>query len=105
MHPKLQSVHLLLVATLLTLASCYRLYPYRHTPIASPLHPGTKVAYYFLSALPEWACSVLYVAFDLNNEFDLPGAKLREKQAKALKNGGVWPERERGKELESPMPA
>lgn len=91
--PYLQTAHLIAIAVLLTLASAYRLELYANDHVPDSLHRGTKIAFYLLSALPEFVATMLFVAFDLNMEFDIPAARRRKREAKAMrKNGGVWSE-------------
>jgi hypothetical protein len=52
--------------------------------------PRAKVAFYLLSALPEWIVTAIYFSVDLNALFDLREAAWKKKVQKKMKKG-KWP--------------
>lgn len=53
----------------------------------SPVSRGAKAAFYLLNSLPEWICTTLYFAFDLDALFDVNNGEWKHKVAKRMEDG------------------
>lgn len=86
------TVFLVAVSGLLVIPSAYRIVLYTG-PVPGEEHVGTKVAFYCLFSLPEFLVATLYVSVNLNDAFEIPAGREKEKVQKQMKNGtfeGVW---------------
>ncbi|GAA5852679.1 hypothetical protein JCM8547_002587 [Rhodosporidiobolus lusitaniae] len=82
------TLFILLACGILLIPNLYKLVTALHHP--SMLSGGTKAAFYLLSAWPEHLCILLYLWPNLNEMFDLPEAKWKEKVEGKMKKG-EWP--------------
>jgi len=85
--PPLLSLRLSSHLTSQSIASAYKIYVYERTPTPSITAVSGKVAFYFLSALPELLVTALYLSVNLNSVFDIEEGKMRDKIEKAMKKG------------------
>jgi hypothetical protein len=53
----------------------------------SPVHAGTKAAFYLFSSVPEILVCLLYILPNLNEWYDIPMARQKMKDDKAMKKG------------------
>ncbi|KAK4696540.1 hypothetical protein P7C70_g8359, partial [Phenoliferia sp. Uapishka_3] len=71
---------------LLSVSSIYRIVLYeRHAP--NPINVDTKIAFYFLFALPEALVAASYLSINLNAAFNIEEGRDKERISKEMKKG------------------
>ncbi|ORY68033.1 hypothetical protein BCR35DRAFT_308222 [Leucosporidium creatinivorum] len=99
--PGRATLMLVVAGAVLSIASAYKIYIYVKTPTPSITAVSGKVAFYFLSALPEFLVTALYLSVNLNDMFDIEEGRKRDKIEKAMKKGTYtggegWEKQEQG---------
>ncbi|GAA5874060.1 hypothetical protein JCM1840_006131 [Sporobolomyces johnsonii] len=85
--PLRSTLYVVAIGALLLVPCVYKLVIYAHPP--SPISTGSKVAFYFFFALPEWLVDLAYFGINLQETFDIAEGTRKEKWEKAARKGKV----------------
>ena len=92
--PQRPTMHLLSIGVLLSLVSGYKLFIYEQP--TNPISPGSKLAFYLLSALPELLALLLYLAVNLREMYDMTETDETKKIEKEMQKGTYDADQARG---------